>query len=149
MGKSRPPGFTTSQAAVIADLEIAMVDYLARTKVLVPSLVANPGRGRPREYSFGDLVALKTIKALLTAKVEVSNLRRSISTLQRKYGKTLTSCPADFLFTDGHSVFLRNGSDVVSDVSKDGQLVFLFMCDLRHIHAATEQAIKPFTRICA
>ncbi|MBA8887403.1 hypothetical protein FHW12_001617 [Dokdonella fugitiva] len=63
-----------------------------------------------------------------------------MATLQRKYGKNLTTCPADYLFTDGQSVFLSDGDRSVADVTKGGQQVFLFMCDLRQIHALTARA---------
>jgi hypothetical protein len=133
-------GFVTAQAASISGLNGLMVDYLARTEVVIPSINAKPGRGRPRLYSFGDLVALRTVKVLLEAKVEVKNVKSCIAILQKKYGKTLTNCPGDFLFTDGKSIYLRSGKELVDDVSKGGQLVFLFMCDLRQIHAQTKQA---------
>jgi DNA-binding transcriptional MerR regulator len=135
----RTIGYTSAEAAAISGLTPAMVDYLARTRVVAPTVEGKPGRGRPRIYSFGDLVALRTLKALLKAGVDVSNLRKGIACLQKTYGRSLTTCPADFLFTDGKSLYLRSGTEPVSDVSKGGQFVFLFMCDLRHLDSETRK----------
>ena len=138
--RARTNSYDSSEAAAISGLPRMTVDYLARMEVVIPSVEAKPGRGRPRLYSFGDLVALRAVKALLNAKVEVANVKSCIATLQRKYGKTLTNCPADYLFTDGRSVYLRDGKDSFADVTKGGQLVFLFMCDLKQMHVQTERA---------
>lgn len=150
MGK-KLKGYSTVEAAAISGLTLTMVDYLARTGVVRPSIEAKPGRGRPRIYSFGDLVALRALKTLLRAGVDVLHLRKGIAGLQKCYGKSLATCPADYLFTDGKSLYLRNGSDPVSDVSKGGQLVFLFMCDLRHLDLETRRDAETHSsprRVC-
>lgn len=133
--------FDTGRAATISGLTRAMVDYLARTKVIRPSIAPKPGRGRRRRYSFGDLVSLRASKLLLEAGVSVSRLRQAMTTLQQMYGKTIAECPAEFLFTDGTNVYLRAATDVVADITAGNQLVFAFMCDLRRLHKDTFAAI--------
>lgn len=133
--------FDSAQAATISGLARTMVDYLARTNVVRPSLLRRPGRGRRRLYSFGDLVTLRAVRALLKAGVSVAKLKRAMATLQSHYGRSLGSCPAEYLFTDGRSVYFRSAKDVVADVAEGNQLVFLFMCDLRQLHAETDRAV--------
>ena len=134
--------FTSRQAAAASGLSLSMVDYLARTRVVRPSVECMPGRGRPRRYSFGDLVALRLLRKFLDAGIAVSRLKRGIAELQRQYGRTLVSCPADYLVTDGRQLYFLNAGESVSELAPGGQLVFAFMCDLRQLHADTARAVQ-------
>ena len=132
--------FDSARATRLSGMSRVMVDYLARMKVVIPTIAAQPGRGRPRLYSFGDLVTLRAVKTLLDAGVSVAGLKRGMAELQKAYGKGIGQCPGDYLFTDGRKVFFRDAKDAVRDVTAGGQMVFLFMCDLRQIHDKVERA---------
>jgi DNA-binding transcriptional MerR regulator len=132
--------FTSKRAAQLSGLTPVMVDYLARTKVVVPTVEARPGRGKPRLYSFGDLVTLRAVRTLLKAGFSVRGLKQGMTELQKAYGRTLGACPAHYFFTDGKKVFFKDAEDSVREVTAGGQMVFLFMCDLRQIHARVERA---------
>jgi len=133
--------FDSVQAAAISGLSRTMVDYLARAKIIRPSIAARPGRGRRRLYAFGDLVTLRAARLFLKAGVSVSRLKQAMALLQSMYGKSLSECPAEFLFTDGKHIFARTASDAVADVTSGNQLVFAFMCDLRQLHRETYNAV--------
>jgi MerR HTH family regulatory protein len=134
--------FDSAQASAICGLSRTMVDYLARSSVVRPTVRRGPGRGRRRLYSFGDLVTLRAVKVLLRAGVSVAKLKRGMATLQKKYGRSFESCPADFFLTDGRTVLFRSSIDVVADITAGGQLVFGFMCDLRQLHTDTAKLVK-------
>lgn len=138
--------FSSRQAAQLSGLTPVMVDYLARTKVVMPTVEARPGRGKPRLYSFGDLVTLRAVRTLLKAGFSVKGLKRGMTELQKAYGRTLGACPGHYLFTDGKKLFLRDAGDSVREVTAGGQMVFLFMCDLRQIHAKVERATMAHGR---
>lgn len=133
--------FSSKQAARLSGLTPVMVDYLARTKVVVPTVEGYPGRGKPRLYSFGDLVTLRAVKTLLKAGFSVKGLKRGMIELQKAYGRTLGECPGHYLFTDGRTLFWRDGQDSMREITAGGQMVFLFMCDLRQIHSNLEKAM--------
>ena len=63
--------FLIARAAKLSGLTPAMLNYLCREKVLLPSVPGRRGRGRPRRYSFGDVVMLRVIAKLLKAGVSV------------------------------------------------------------------------------
>jgi MerR HTH family regulatory protein len=51
--------FSAREAARIAGVPYASLDYWARTKLVVPSIADAKGTGTERRYSFNDLVALR------------------------------------------------------------------------------------------
>jgi DNA-binding transcriptional MerR regulator len=145
MAKTKATGFDSfdaEQVARLSGLSCYMVDYLARSKIVKPTLLPNPGRGRRRRYSFGDIVVLRTVATLLKSGVSVAKLRRGVSILQKKYGRDVSNTPADFFCTDGKNVYFRDASGVLSDLSEGGQQVFAFVIDLKRVHAETERIIS-------
>lgn len=134
--------YSSREAAAISGLSVYMVDYLARSKIIEPSIRLRPGRGKKRLYAFGDLVALKVAAAILQAGISVAKLRKSLATLQKKYGRKLRTTPSSFFCSDGDTVYFRDADGVVADLTKGGQMSFLFVLDLRSIHDETAEAIK-------
>jgi DNA-binding transcriptional MerR regulator len=132
--------FDSNRTARLSGLSRVMVDYLARMRVVVPTIRSRPGRGRPRLYSFGDLVTLRAVSALLEAGVSVKGLRRVMADLQEAYGKSLGECPGRYLVTDGKRLYFRESGQSAMEIATGGQKVFLFMCDLQQIHTKVEQA---------
>src|SRR5689334_13552313 len=101
-------GYLIRDAARLGLHTEKMVDYLCRQKVLIPSLSKGKrGRGRPRKYSFGDVVMLRVLARLLNAGVSVERIKRALQVL-RKYHPEITPerLPAEYLVTDGVHVYL-------------------------------------------
>lgn len=132
----------SARASAVTGHTAYMLDYLARAGIVKPSVRAEPGRGRRRQYAFGDLVTLRVVRKLLAAGVSVAKLKRSLAKLQSSYGRHFANTPADFFCSDGESVFLRSADDVIADISNGGQQVFTFMLDLRQLHKETLEAVK-------
>lgn len=108
-----------------------MLDYLARCGVLVPSLRKSSGRGRQRFYSFGDVVMLRALSALLQRGISVKALREALSTHQKLYERiTRASDLHRFMVTDGSRIiFLEDGGRLV-ELTDSGQLNFGFVVDM-------------------
>lgn len=124
--------FSAKRAARLADLSPAMVNYLCRVKVVEPSCDCPRGHGRPRHYSFGDLVALRVAAKLTKAGVSVLRLRaamRRISSLN----PGSNSLPTAHLVTDGEDLYIYTGKGQL-EKAIDGQLAFAFVVDLDPIH---------------
>ena len=100
--------FLIAEAAEYSGLTPAMLDYLCRASILVPSSPGRRGRGCPRKYSFGDVVMLRVLARLLKSGVSVQRLKKALNSI-RKYHKEIlrNSLPAQYLVTDGRQVFLR------------------------------------------
>jgi DNA-binding transcriptional MerR regulator len=134
MYKSDNKNFGIRRAARLSDLQPAMVDYLCRSGVLVPSNRPKPGRGRSRVYTFGDVVMLKALGHLLKCGISVAKLRKALESLRSKHREiTLRSAPT-YLVTDGIRIYFRNdGSKVIEELSANGQMAFAFVIKLRDV----------------
>ena len=136
-------GYTTRFAARVAGLTPAMVDYLCRSRTVVPGFTSSPGRGRPRLYTYGDLVALRAVAQLLGAGVSVAKVRRAFKTLQQWHpDRREALAKIQYLVTDGVRVYYRSPDQLLQDL-KDGQLAFSFVVELgriaRHVTECVER----------
>lgn len=135
-------GFPIRRAAKLSGLKPAMVDYLCRQEILIPTIPGRRGRGCPRRYSFGDVVMLRVLARLLRAGVSVSRLKVALKSL-RRYHKEIseTALPAQYLVTDGRKVYLHD-KDTLRDLDGSGQTSFLFVLELSHVRSEVLQAVS-------
>src|SRR5438045_1806144 len=63
------------QVCKIVGISYRQLDYWTRTGLITPSIKAASGSGIQREYSYQDLVALKTIKSLLDTGISLQKVR--------------------------------------------------------------------------
>lgn len=76
---------TAAVAARVCGFDsVYMIDYLQRSGVFVPSKKRPHGRGRHREFSFKDLVVLRTISTLLKNGASVSALKKALVQFQNE-----------------------------------------------------------------
>lgn len=124
--------FTTAQAARFAGFRSRMmVDYLCRSGIVVPCLGANPGRGRTRLYTFGEVVLLRALSRLLENGLPVARLRRALETQRKRFQELSPTAVIDrFLITNGHDVFFENEPGRFVELTKDGQMAFAFIVDI-------------------
>jgi len=142
MEESVLEGFPIRRAAKLSGLKPAMVDYLCRQEILVPSSPGRRGRGCPRLYSFGDVVMLRVLARLLEAGVSVRRLKTALKSL-RKYHKQICHdrLPAQYLVSDGRNIYLREGGSL-SDLDGSGQTSFLFVLELGHVQREVLRAVS-------
>jgi tetratricopeptide (TPR) repeat protein len=97
--------FTTREVAKIATLPDARIRSCVRAGVLSP----RRGRGGQLEWSFQDLLLLKTTKGLLDARVPLARIRRMVSSLKRQLpdDRTLSSLT---IYADGRRVVAWDGA---------------------------------------
>ncbi|HZR84748.1 MAG TPA: MerR family transcriptional regulator [Candidatus Binatia bacterium] len=133
--------FTVKQAAHIADLSPAMVDYLCRSGAITPSARNRPGHGRERLFDFSDLVMLRILAELLAAKVPVTRLARGLAVLRSENpGKPGLMVSARLLVTDGVSVYYRSPSEVLRELSS-GQFAFQFVVKMDRVREYVERRL--------
>jgi DNA-binding transcriptional MerR regulator len=125
--------FDTTQAARLAGLTKAMLNYLCRTALVEPSCDCPRGHGRARHYSFGDVVALRLVARLAVAGISPLRMRKGLQYLRTYHSDiTLTSLPASHLVTDGEFLYLKHGHDPL-ERAFDGQYAFAFVVELEQI----------------
>jgi DNA-binding transcriptional MerR regulator len=142
MARTIIESFLIADAARASGLTPAMLDYLCREKVLVPSTPGQRGRGRPRRYSFGDVVMLRVLSRLLAAGISVQRLKKALQSL-RRFHKAIRplSLPADYLVTDGRRAYLRD-KDGLLELDGSGQMSFLFVLELRDVRREVLKAAR-------
>lgn len=140
----KPDTYSIRQAALYSGLKGAMVDYLCRAGIVLPSGGdVKPGRGKARLYTFGDIVVLKVVAQLLARGISVARLKGALSELRQKHGQiTKTSLPGKFLITDGERVYFHNAKGAVSDLNKNSQQVFAFMVELKSVRDSVISSIE-------
>jgi DNA-binding transcriptional MerR regulator len=114
-------GFRAPEVAKIVGISYRQLDYWARTGLVHPSVRDAGGSGTQREYSFQDIILLKTIKNLLDTGVNLQRIRKAIGYL-RDYLKRSPSGLT--LLSDGNKIYACESPNEVMDVLSRGQGVF-------------------------
>jgi tetratricopeptide (TPR) repeat protein len=122
--------FTTREVAKIATLSDARIRSCVRAGVLSP----RRGRGGQLEWSFQDLLLLKTTKGLLDAHIPLARIRRMVASLRRQLPdeRTLSSLT---IYADGRRVVAWDGTARWQPDS--GQ--FLFNFDVQAVASVVNQ----------
>ena len=127
-------GFPVDLAATLTGASTDQLERWRATELLVPEVSR-----RPVEYSFRDLVALRTF-VRLRSEIPLQRIRKAMSTLR---SWDLTDHPSLYTFvTDGASVFLiedvdGTGPGAVDLVRRPGQ----------HLLLTLEDVFAPFTNL--
>lgn len=122
--------FTTSEVAKIATMADGRIRSCLRAGVLSP----RRGRGGQLEWSFQDLLLLKTTKGLLDARVPLARIRRMVASLKRQLpdDRALSSLT---IYADGRRVVAWDGTARWQPDS--GQ--FLFNFDVQAVASGVKQ----------
>ncbi len=113
-----PSQFSTATASDLTGASVRQIDYWARTGLIRPSGKDASGRGSRRRYTFQDIVALQTVRALRERNCPLQKIRTAI----RYLGKHLPdesnaqSLACLTLLTDGISVYMLCDQQQVMDV---------------------------------
>jgi DNA-binding transcriptional MerR regulator len=119
-------GFRAPDVAKLVGISYRQLDYWARTGLVNPSVKDAGGSGTQREYSFRDVVLLKTIKNLLDTGVNLQRIRKAIDFLRTQ----LKQPPQGLtLMSDGNKVYAASSPDEVIDLLARGQGVFALAVD--------------------
>lgn len=119
---------------------IAMLDYLERSEVFIPQTKRPKNRGRQREYTFRDVLVLKTIAVLLRHGTSVAALKDALQGLQRLNWKAEETVledkvgPLRHLIVSSRRIYFARNRDELLDVANGNQLTFSFIIDLDQLH---------------
>ena len=134
--------FTTASAVRLTGLTSTMLDYLCREKFISPSASTERRRGKPRLFTFGDLITLRVIGRLLRSGIEVRRLAKGLRELRERLGSSGIN-NLKYVVSDGVDVFLSE-SGALESLTSNGQLSFAFLVDLticeKEILIAMEEA---------
>lgn len=139
--------YTVAEATRVCGFKTPhMLDYLHRTGIVRPSKSATPGRGRRRLYTFRDLVLLRSVNHLLRRGLPVRKLKLAIETMRKKFRDIPLDGrvgPDRYVVTDGTNAYLVDREAKIFDLTKNGQMAFVFMLDVETIrNEVTEEIAK-------
>jgi DNA-binding transcriptional MerR regulator len=135
--------FDVKAASKFSGLSRFMVDYLCRSAVLVPTGRAKPGRGRSRQYVFGDVVMLRVLGQLLSCGISVAKLKKALQLIRKRHGEiTAESLPGNYLLTDGSRLYFKDSHDALEELAASGQLAFAFVLKLGQIRDEVAEAVE-------
>lgn len=117
-GTTAVTGFSGHRAAEIVGITYRQLDYWARTGLVRPSLRDASGSGTRRQYSYTDLLELRTIKTLLDAGLKLESVRRVFTYLRDNLGADVAS--ANLVIQGNRSVVVQTDGELV-DLLRTGQ----------------------------
>jgi DNA-binding transcriptional MerR regulator len=137
-------GFRAPEVAKIVGISYRQLDYWARTGLVAPSVKDAGGSGTQREYSFQDIVLLRTIKNLLDTGVNLQRIRKAIGFLRDYLKKSPSGLT---LLSDGSKIYACETPGEVMDVLQRGQGVFGIAMD--KVVADVEGSVRKTARSSA
>jgi DNA-binding transcriptional MerR regulator len=138
-------GFRAPEVAKIVGISYRQLDYWARTGLVHPSVKDAGGSGTQREYSFQDIILLKTIKNLLDTGVNLQRIRKAIGYLRDYLKKSPSGLT---LLSDGNKIYACESPDEVMDVLQRGQGVFGIAVDkvVRDVEGSVRKTARAAAR---
>jgi DNA-binding transcriptional MerR regulator len=111
-------GYSGHRAAEIVGITYRQLDYWARTDLVRPSLQDASGSGTRRQYSYRDLLELRTIKTLLDAGIKLESVRKAFTFLRDTMGEDIAS--TNLVIQGNRSVLVQSDGELV-DLLRQGQ----------------------------
>jgi|ERR1700735_1167560 DNA-binding transcriptional MerR regulator len=132
--------YSLAQVTNVTGLSTYMVDYLCRNGLVTPSGNDVRGRGRPRRYTFADIVLLRVVAKLLSQGISVLGFRKSFLSAKQRRDNVREILARRYLVTDGVEVYLENRGMI--ERIDSGQLAFAFILDLDPIRNELSRNLK-------
>lgn len=112
------------------------VDYLARMLIVRPSIAARSGRGRPRRWSFPDLVVLSLMKHMLASGMSLGRVSAALDRHRDRLAAiTPETLPARYLSTDGEELCFWDDLAALAGALEMGRSPIAMVVDLVRLRA--------------
>lgn len=119
--------FSRKTVIALTDVSRMQLDHWDKSGIVRPSGRTGIGRGTRKEYTFKDLVALKTAKRLRDEGISLQKIRKALSHLRKHFPEVEAPLAELRFITNGVDLFiLTQDEGVILDALKRGQLVFSF-----------------------
>ncbi|GAB3482219.1 MerR family transcriptional regulator [Nocardiopsis coralliicola] len=114
-------GYRGPTACAAAGVTYRQLDYWARTKLVGPSVLPDPGGAGAPLYAFRDILMLKVVKRLLDTGISLQQIRIAVDHLR---GRDTADLGQITLMSDGVSVYECTSPDEVIELMQGGQGMF-------------------------
>ncbi|MFV1989844.1 MAG: MerR family transcriptional regulator [Acidimicrobiales bacterium] len=132
--------YSGKRTAEIVGITYRQLDYWARTDFIKPSLAQASGSGSRRQYSYSDLLKLKSVKKLIDAGIKLEKVRTIVDYLE-ELGENVGSAN---LVIVGSQVTLARDDAAIIDLINRGQGV-LNVLPMSLVKAELDDAIVQLT----
>lgn len=135
----RHEAYSTYSVVRFTGATYRMVDYWARTKLLVPSIAEAKGSGRSRAYSFMDMLAIRTVTTLKDGGMSLAALKRVAQFVQ---GLPADKARNTRLVISPDGLALMEQGQALTDLDPEvATAAFLYVVDLGSISAELRRLI--------
>jgi hypothetical protein len=122
--------FAIHEVVVLTGFSKYMLDYLAREDIFAPAAGAVSGRGRPRRYSYEDVVLLRALHAVCAGKGKIRHLKPALAAFRKGFGRMTPGQRLDLvLCVQGDELCVRGEGESLMRL-RDSQLSFAFWVDM-------------------
>jgi DNA-binding transcriptional MerR regulator len=137
-------GFSTPEAASITGVNAKTLSYWDTSGFLRPGIRRGRGTGSRRRYNFGDLLAIRAVRALRERGISLQRLRRVVAYLQKCRPDLENPVQGAFLLTDGTDVYIKDRDSLLSALMEPGQgLLF----EVFHLSRAADEIRAEVLRL--
>lgn len=122
--KTKNSGYSAQKAKKITGASQRQLDYWDEIGLIQPSQQQASGKGSKREYSYTDLVRLRTVVSMRQVGISLQKVRRALEII-KSWNRGSKSWAKRKLISDGNDIFITTSDRrVLKSVLKNGQLAF-------------------------
>lgn len=124
-------GYSPSQVAQITGITFHMINQWDQNGLIIPSILQSRGRGRIREYSFDDVIAIKVVGELRASGLPMQSVRKVLDYM-RSHKLIRTPLSSSWIVTDGVDVYEpKSEAELLSIILQPGQRATKVTLDLK------------------
>ncbi len=135
-----PEGYSTGIAARVSGLNLRTLQRWTDQGVITPSVQQGKGKGSRDIFSFGDLVALRTLGELRAAGLSLQGMKKALAVLRANNPEA--DLAGYRLVFDGREIYQATGQEYRALLRKPNQLAFVWAVDLGDIQNEVRLALR-------
>jgi len=130
--------FSAGIASRVSGVPYRTLDYWARSRFIVPSGREASGTGSERQYTFDDLIVLRTAHELRAGGISL----RSVVRFLRKNGPQKPLSEMRLVIRGKDVLAVNSNKELLSTLQSPGQYAFSFFLDVGQVVRELEQGIQ-------
>jgi len=134
--------FTAKQVIALTGINPNTLHSWAKTGFVVPSVANTKGTGNKRQWSFQDIVAIKTAMMLRQSGVSQQALKKVVSYIQTYHGIEHPLASARLVVSGNDVLYCYDESTLVSALRRPGQVTMQFVIALGELVQELQKEVQ-------
>ena len=134
--------FTAKQVIALTNINPNTLHSWAKTGFVVPSVANTKGTGNKRQWSFQDIVAIKTAVMLRQNGVSQQALKKVVSYIQEHHGIERPLTSARLIVAGSDVVYCHDEGMVISALRRPGQAVMRLVIELGEMVQKLQEEVE-------